>query len=172
MTRAPIFALLAAAFALAAACGQSGSPGGSGNDVVDDTRPNEPRAPQNPDENADASDDGPGYEGGEAGAPDLGACSTCTCDPSAYYCFGGATPRGARVFAKADASSDDAACAVPDAAAFDGGDPGLSPVDGCNRLPAGCFDCSCIIAALQPKYACYLVCADDGVQMLVYCPHF
>jgi hypothetical protein len=158
--------------AVVVACSGSASstPAGSGNDVIDDTR-DAARPPPNPDPNPpDADMDGPLYDGpNEAGYPLLSACDGCTCDPSRYYCYGGATRRAAPVAGHADGGSDGGTCPVANAAS-DASDPGLAPQIGCNTLPKGCTDCSCVIATLQPAYSCYLVCAFDGAQMLVYCP--
>jgi hypothetical protein len=153
----------------AAACSEPSGSSASGNDVVDDTRP-QPRPPANPDEGMDASSDAPTYgEGGpEAATLVLNACDTCACSPDQYYCFGGATTRAlplasSEAGASGDGGGAGGACPVVGAGAS-------VPQVGCNALPAGCTDCACILTQLQPKFACYLVCATDK-QLLVYCPH-
>jgi hypothetical protein len=174
VTRGPVvralalFVVASAAAAGTGACGESTPTGGTGDTLIDDTRP-EPRPPQNPDEGVDAAVDA----AGEASIyPGITACDTCSCSSDQYYCFGGATAR-ARQLASDAGSGEAGACPVPGAGADGGGggDPGLSPSVGCNLLPKGCTDCACVIAALQPKYSCYLVCADNGQQFSVYCPH-
>jgi hypothetical protein len=102
--------------------------------------------------------DGPVYEKFDA---DLTACSMCTCEQATSFCFAGATPR-----APVDAGEG----GVPPCTVASGPTPEI----GCNAMPAECAatpTCGCILAALQPKYRCYLNCADDGSQFLVYCPN-
>jgi hypothetical protein len=148
--------------AIACSGAKSSTPG---DDVVDDTRPSEPRAPADPDDSAAPpdTDDGaiPYADGG--GNLSLGACDTCSCTGD-HFCYGGGGIRAIRTTAAADAGAGEAglaACPIV-------GD-GSVPAVGCNPFPAGCTDCSCIIAALQPKVACYLVCGA-GDPPLVYCP--
>ena len=154
------------------ACSDSGSSTGSttapGNTVVNDTRDAEPRPPANPDPGdgstptgePDASGYGDGGAGSDAPAsyPGVTACSACACPSASAYCFGGATPRDPmRVIPlAADAGP---ACPLVTAGTV-----------GCTALPAGATTCTDLLAALQPTYACYLVCAFDGKQMTVYCP--
>jgi hypothetical protein len=158
-------------------CSDPTAPSGNGNDVVDDTRP-QPRPPATPDQgDMDASADGSIYvdAGPEAAPVELNACSSCTCSPDQYFCFAGATARASihpepfsafSAFAGSDAAgaSEGGAAACPVVG-------GATPAVGCNAMPSGCSDCTCIITQLQPKYGCYLVCANRGDQLLVYCPN-
>jgi hypothetical protein len=161
--------------AATAACNDHSTPAGQGNDVVDDTRDSEARPPANPDPGDGSIVTGePDASYAEAGAdapssvPGIAACDTCTCASTAGYCFGGATTRLPLVTPEARDAGD---------AGGDGGLPACPILTatpaaiGCNALPAGCTDCACLAAALQPAYSCYLVCAFNGTQMTVYCPN-
>lgn len=159
-----------------AACGDSASPGGSGNTVIDDTR-DQPRPPANPDTPVDSGPtdgEAPIYDGsladGAAYQP-LSACSGCTCSADSHYCFGGGRARAAPTPQARDASAEDGgdaslpACPLPASA---------STIQvGCNDLPAECAAtprCACVLNAIQPHFACYLVCQPGGDQLRVYCP--
>ena len=138
------------------ACADKVQPAGS--TLIKDAPPPSPSAP--PD---DAQP--PAYDAGVIGDTpytkadaDLGACSSCVCSPSTSFCFAGATLRAAM----------DSGGPVPCTVAS-----GATPQVGCNSLPAACAakpSCECIIAALQPMYACYLNC-QAGSSWLVYCPN-
>ncbi len=99
----------------------------------------------------------------------LGACNTCVCAKDTSFCFGGATLRAPVGGAGTDAGdAGDAGPAICPTASS------ASPAVGCNTLPAACAakpTCACIIDALQPLYRCYLNCADNGSEWLVYCPN-
>ncbi len=163
---------LAAVLAASAvgACSDRVQPTGSR--LVVDAPPPVPPAPrddaQPPSYDAGAPDgDASLYARGDAA--NLSACKGCVCAKDVSFCFAGATLAFPRVGAGADAG--------------DAGDPGPQicatasappAVVGCNTLPAACAakpSCACIIDTLQPAYRCYLNCADDGTEWLVYCPN-
>jgi hypothetical protein len=151
---------------LAAGCTDASRTDAPGNVVVDDTR-DQPRPPANPDppsSDAAVTDAGPAYP---ADAPDgyapLAACGECACAAPGNYCFGGGSSRTARA---SSAPADDAAlpaCTLADPAGTQA---------GCYAVPAACTatpTCECLLDALQPRLACYLVCAA-GDPLHVYCP--
>jgi hypothetical protein len=163
-----VFAALAGALAVASgtACTDASRTDAPGNVVVDDTR-DQHRPPANPDPpslDASVADASPAYP---ADAPDgyapLSACADCACSPTGHYCFGGGSPRGALA---SSAPAGDAA--LPACTPADPG--GTQP--GCYAVPAACTaspTCECILTALQPRLACYLVC-EPGDPVRVYCP--
>ena len=162
------FLAVAPVAVLSAGCTDASRTDAPGNVVVDDTR-DQPRPPANPDppssgSDAAVADAGPAYP---ADAPDgyapLSACGECACAAPGNYCFGGGSPRTARA---SSAPADDAA--LPACTLADPG--GTQP--GCYAVPAACTatpTCACVLNALQPRLACYLVCAA-GDPMRVYCP--
>jgi hypothetical protein len=153
-------------------CNDSATPSGKGNTVVNDTRDAQPRPPPNPnpDDGGEVTGepDATFYDAGGGGGgsyPGLSACSDCACDLPQGYCFGGAPARARGITPEAKDAAADAglpACAIAS---------GATPSVGCNAPPSGCTDCACVLATLQPSIACYLVCANAGGQITVYCPN-
>ena len=174
LTTAAISALLASS--TLGGCSESSVPGGQGNDVIDDTRP-EPRPPANPDPPMDAETTDASDAALYADGPPQVTCGGCACTPDTHFCFSGGTVRGLDTTPPKSPADDSAD-------ASDGGDSGPPacplPPDastiqaGCNDIPSACAaspTCDCLLTALQPMYACYLVCRVPGPQFLVYCPN-
>jgi hypothetical protein len=187
----PVLVALVLGGVAAVACGDASGPSGTqgGDDFTNDTRDSSVRAPGNPDDGATLmgqpdgayatgqpeagyyTDGTMGYGEDDGGPvpesyPGVAECSACSCPATASYCFGGATPRNLPMivtpFTTDAATGDGAAPACPVVAAG---------ALGCSALPAGATNCSSLLMALQPTYACYLVCAYNGTTMTVYCPN-
>ncbi len=168
---APIALVLVAAASLSAACNEAPRADAPGNAVVDDTR-NQPRPPPTPEPATDASVSDADVPYADAAGTSLdgyapsSACAGCACTPDAHYCFGGGTPRA--ILAPAVDAGGDAgipACTVAASSA--------TTEPGCNAVPPACASaptCECLLAALQPRFRCYLVCQPSSAELLVYCP--
>ncbi len=179
-----VLATVSVACVAAVACGDvTSTTDGAGNTVINDTRDAEARAPANPDDGAAPTGQPDAYAGGDGYAPGAGdaaydvavvsygndsaaypgvaECSSCACPAAGAYCFGGATPRKDPMLLTPEGAVDAGPpCPMVAAGAL-----------GCTPLPSGAADCPSLLATLQPTYSCYLVCANDGTTMTVYCPN-
>lgn len=106
-----------------------------------------------------------------AGDVNLRACNGCICSPSTSFCFAGGSTRDPVITEGRDGGdAGDAEAGPPMCPIVDAGVAAI----GCNALPAACAkdrSCACILAALEPRFRCYLVCEETGGGPLVYCPH-
>jgi hypothetical protein len=172
---------------LAAACSNGTPPAvHPGDDITDNTNEGDTGIPATPPPSGDSGMDDSSLYDDSGFQPMLGACSTCSCSTKKGFCFGGGVtfhspplPLGGHSDAgdgggAGDASEDTgpAACPMVSAGTNDAGQTKIEI--GCNTLPAACAatpTCGCVLEAIQPQFACYLVCTPDDGYLLVYCPN-
>jgi hypothetical protein len=161
--------VLAAWMGVALACSDAAKPLGTGDKFINDTAGQDAYSPPPPVPTDSGSDTG--Y------APST--CASCSCDPSKNYCFSGGSRKTtesipvhilAAGFGEDGGADADAAPPPPPCPVLAAG----STSDGCIPLPATCATmatCACLLAALQPSYACYLECSPSPGYLEVYCPN-
>jgi hypothetical protein len=164
------------AICAAVACSDSAKPLGSGDKFVNDTAGQDAYSPPPPSSPSDAASDADAY----AAAAAASACESCSCDPKVNYCFSGEALRMtfkdpihvilAAGFGEPDGAAEAKAPPPPPCPVLTVG----STDDGCIPLPAACAatpTCACVLAALQPLYACYLDCSPTPGYLSVRCPN-
>jgi hypothetical protein len=128
---------------LLAACSDSGAPTGKGDQVVVDVEAS--TGEQLPQTTAPDSSYGVYIDANALPS----ACTTCACDTTSTFCFGGGV----------DAGTFSGTCNAA----------GAAIAIGCNALPSACANepsCPCILSALQGMLPCtYATCSDTNFSV-------